>query len=242
MAYHSLTRQLERARERLERDGAMANGLSQPNKISGERLERDVAMADGLTQTNKIASKSWRELERDQREMELWLMAYHSLRRQLERAIRRERAREEIQSYLDKLMTNGQTDRQTDGLTELFLKSLLRLRKRKLERVREHQVALERAREEIRSYLDNLMTVYPHLLQYNHIFILQLDYSISTSFSVYPHLCQYIHIYLEYIHIFLGLTELVLKSLSRLKTNSSHTIFCANFSFSNFLFYIIHSL
>ena len=113
MAYHSLTRQLERARERLERDGAMANGLSQPNKISGERLERDVAMADGLTQTNKIASKSWRELERDQREMELWLMAYHSLRRQLERAIRRERAREEIQSYLDKLMSNGQTDLQS---------------------------------------------------------------------------------------------------------------------------------
>ena len=193
-------------------------------------------MAEGLTQTNKIASKSWRELERDQRDMELWPMAYHSLTRQLERARERlerdgamadglsqpkkiagesykerERAREEIQSYLDKLMTNGQTDRQTDGLTELFLKSLLRLRKRKLERVREHQVALERAREEIRSYLDNLMTVYPHLLQYNHIFILQLDDSISTSFSVYPHLCQYIHIYLEYIHIFLGRTLLVPK-------------------------------
>ena len=55
------------------------------------------------------------------------------------------------------------------------------------------------------------MTVYPHLLQYNHIFILQLDDSISTSFSVYPHLCQYIHIYLEYIHIFLGRTLLVPK-------------------------------
>ena len=73
-------------RQKLERDGVMADGLSQPNKISGERLERDVAMAEGLTQTNKIASKSWRELERDQRDMELWPMAYHSLTRQLERA------------------------------------------------------------------------------------------------------------------------------------------------------------
>ena len=89
--------------------------------IPGEKLERDVAMADGLTQTNKIASKSWRELERDQREMELWLMAYHSLTRQLERAIRRERAREEIWSYLDNLMTDKQTDRQTDRRTDITI-------------------------------------------------------------------------------------------------------------------------
>ena len=85
-----------------------------------ERLERDGAMADGLSQPKKIAGESYKE---------------------------RERAREEIQSYLDKLMTNGQTDRQTDGLTELFLKSLSRLKKRKLERVREHYRALKSTRQ-----------------------------------------------------------------------------------------------
>ena len=58
-------------REKLERYGAMADGLTLTNKIaskSQQDLERDGAKPDGLTQTNEIASKS-------QREMELKLMA-----------------------------------------------------------------------------------------------------------------------------------------------------------------------
>ena len=122
MAYHSLTRQLERY-------GDMEDGLSQSNKIAGE----------------------------SQRDMEIWRMAYHSLTRQLKRPKEREletrerardqiesqrdlerarerlereletreRARQEIWSYLDILYT----DRQTNGWTELFLKSLSRLKR-----------------------------------------------------------------------------------------------------------------
>ena len=64
-------RDLQETREREERDGAMADGLTSTNKIASKsqrKQERDKAKPDGLTQTNEIASKS-------QREMELSLMA-----------------------------------------------------------------------------------------------------------------------------------------------------------------------
>ena len=55
---------LREMREKLQKDGAMADSLTGE---ASERLERDGAMTDGLIQTNKIASKgqkSQRELER----------------------------------------------------------------------------------------------------------------------------------------------------------------------------------
>ena len=52
MAYHSLTRQLERARERAR---------------DSQRLERDGDMEDGLSQSNKIAGESQRQLETRER-------------------------------------------------------------------------------------------------------------------------------------------------------------------------------
>ena len=61
-----LARDKKETRERLERDGAMADGLTQTNEIACKSLreqERDGAMADGLTQTNKIASQSQTEQE-----------------------------------------------------------------------------------------------------------------------------------------------------------------------------------
>ena len=86
-------------------------------------------MEDDLSQSNKIARE---RQERNQRDIELWRIAYHSLTRQLERTrdskkrelerareIQREleRARdsdrEEIMSYLDNLITDKQTDKRT---------------------------------------------------------------------------------------------------------------------------------
>ena len=55
-------RDQKETRERQERAGAMAEGLTSTNEIASKsqrKQERDKAKPDGLPQTNKIASKRW---------------------------------------------------------------------------------------------------------------------------------------------------------------------------------------
>ena len=66
-----------------------------------EKLERYGAMEDGLSQSNKIAGENQRQQE------ERVLEIARDSQRQLEGV------REEIWSYLDNLMTNGQTNKRT---------------------------------------------------------------------------------------------------------------------------------
>ena len=108
-------------RETRERIGRNQRETRKREERTIDRLQKDQqelrygAMADGLSQTNKIARESQRDLERD-------LEGARESKRELEKArgskSELEGAREEIQSYLYNLFT----DKRTNGRTLLVPK------------------------------------------------------------------------------------------------------------------------